>query len=500
MKWAAFFTAAVASANYLKVEFDVLQQSSAAKRDEDAKDIPIKNEGYWYVAELDIGSDKQKVRVLLDTGSSDFFVVQQGAQCLTGANDCDTYGEFNPALSTSFKVNSSLPPFSYHYVDQTNVSGLYVQDRVQLADYVIDDCVIALANSTSSQFGVLGLGFAGKLKLINKDLEYPNFPQRLKDDGLVKKNLYSLYLNSISAESGAVLFGAIDWAKIDGNLTTLPIVNIYEDISEKPIEVSVELTDINVENGDQSIDISQNHYVAMLDSGLTATLLPVSLFKAFVLALGGWAQPNGEHYINCPSNGDATVLFNFNGAEIKVPLEEVVINLISYPGLCQIVGIRPIDDNMVYVGDSVLRHAYLVYDLDDYLISIGKVKFTNDTDIKVVEKDVPLEKTVSLVVTMSKLASYSEAPATAQLAYQTGSLTVERYTASGAGAHRALNDSAAGNATSSAKGSSAVATETLSNTELASELSKSKTSDGGANGLLMTPMVAVLAAVFAYLV
>ena len=451
MKWSAPVSLALAAtavaADFVKVDFDVLEKSSlgALQRRDLARREPqavnIGNQGHWYLAQLYLGLSRQQVLVLLDTGSLDFWVVDKNADCQAPGqgNQCVVYGQFDTQQLTSFKRNDSLPGFSFSYMDDTSVSGNYVQDTVQIGDYVINDYVIALANKTSSPYGVLGIGFSGKVALIKSDFIYPNLPQRLKDDGLIKKNLYSLYLNNINADLGLVLFGAIDTAKIDGELTTVPLVNIYSQLSDKPIEVSLEFTKLTFKGDLEAEVITDNKYVAMLDSGSTNTYLPKPLFQRALLIVGGWTQPNGLSYIECPKDDLLTFTFGFNGANIEVPLEELVIPSLDIEGKCIFTGILPSLNDLAIVGDSVLRHAYLVYDLEDYQISIGKVKYTNDLDIHEVDGALPSAMVVELAVTLSTLASYAEATAAA-VAYPQGLLTVTWYRDLLAKGNKAMND------------------------------------------------------------
>lgn len=451
MKWSAPVSLALAAtavaADFVKVDFDVLEKSAlgALQRRDLARREPqavnIGNQGHWYLAQLYLGLSRQQVLVLLDTGSLDFWVVDKNADCQAPGqgNQCVVYGQFDTQQLTSFKRNDSLPGFSFSYMDDTSVSGNYVQDTVQIGDYVINDYVIALANKTSSPYGVLGIGFSGKVALIKSDFIYPNLPQRLKDDGLIKKNLYSLYLNNINADLGLVLFGAIDTAKIDGELTTVPLVNIYSQLSDKPIEVSLEFTKLTFKGDLEAEVITDNKYVAMLDSGSTNTYLPKPLFQRALLIVGGWTQPNGLSYIECPKDDLLTFTFGFNGANIEVPLEELVIPSLDIEGKCIFTGILPSLNDLAIVGDSVLRHAYLVYDLEDYQISIGKVKYTNDLDIHEVDGALPSALVVELAVTLSTLASYAEATAAA-VAYPQGLLTVTWYRDLLAKGNKAMND------------------------------------------------------------
>lgn len=89
----------------------------------------LKRRKNYYTTELKIGSQKKKVKVVIDTGSSDLWVPSSEAKCLDNSK-CRSEGVYSVEKSkTAKKLNQ---PFEIEYPDDTSASGVYVQDTVRI--------------------------------------------------------------------------------------------------------------------------------------------------------------------------------------------------------------------------------------------------------------------------------------------------------------------------------------------------------------------------------
>jgi hypothetical protein len=58
---------------------------------------------------------------------------------------------------------------------------------------------------------------------------YPSVMDNLKSNGIIDRKAYSLYLNDLQANTGAIIFGGVDTTKYTGELVVLPLqVSIRE--------------------------------------------------------------------------------------------------------------------------------------------------------------------------------------------------------------------------------------------------------------------------------
>lgn len=322
------------------------------------------------------------------------------ASATGGGNSCTQMGSFETADSDSFKVNSSAPAFSIQYADGTSAEGFWGHDQVGFNGVNVTNLSFATVNVTDSTFGVLGIGlpglettYSGSLVLsVSDSYMYENLPLKLRTEGIIDKIVYSLYLNTQDALSGSVLFGAVDHAKYSGTLQTVPIINIYSDYYSQPIRLDVVMDSIILEGQSSNVTVTTVSTPALLDSGTTLSYLPSSILSRLTSSLSAtYSLLMGMYTLDCRYNSDSLfAIFNFSGAEIKVPLSDLVL---TYRSQCYL-GVLPQSSLSSYtyaiLGDNFLRNAYVVYDLEDLEILMAQVNYTDDEDIEVVSLTVPL--------------------------------------------------------------------------------------------------------------
>ncbi|CAR28710.1 ZYRO0F10252p [Zygosaccharomyces rouxii] len=385
----------------------------------------IKNQQNFYSVELKVGTPAQNVLVLLDTGSSDLWITGSGNPYCSpstrnshlgsaGSNsstnngpsstanfpsssatiDCSQYGTFNLDGSETFKSNDST--FYLTYGDGSFAKGLWGMDHVYLDGLNVSDVSFAVANESNSTVGVFGVGLPGEEATVTPGVngnhyQYKNFPQVLKDNGVVQKNAYSLYLNSPDSNSGNILFGAVDHSKYSGNLYTLPIVNTYADQGVAPREFDVTVQGITVGNSSSNSTVSSDKTLALLDSGTTLMYLPTALADELAKSLGGKFSPSTGYYlIPKPSeNDDTKITFDFGGFHIETKLSNYILQG-SGPQDVAILGILRTEGDRAIFGDVFLVDAYVVYDLEDYEISLAQANFNSgSSDIEAISGSVP---------------------------------------------------------------------------------------------------------------
>lgn len=323
--------------------------------------VTIENEKTFYLVDVEVGSNKDKNQVLIDTGSSDLWVVASDANCQ--GVDCKNYGTFDESSSSSYKdLNEN---FKISYGDGSGASGNWATDDVTVGDVEVSALQFAVATQSSSDIGVLGIATKN---VESSDSSYNNLPYALQKQGKIDKVAYSLYLNSKSAASGTLLFGGIDHAKYSGSLVKFPYSGYGFNIQLNSIDY----------NGDSN---SFNDKV-LLDSGTTLTYLPQDIVDSIGKALNGsWDSSAGIYTIDCDQPDDKYIEYKFNGLTIKVPLSDLVFDFDSSSS-CALGYIAT--SNTYILGDNFLRNAYVYYDLDDTSISLAQVVFTDSTDIETV--------------------------------------------------------------------------------------------------------------------
>lgn len=319
---------------------------------------PLTNEGPYYITYLNFGTNNQRIGVDVDTGSSDLWVPDFS---LSG-QPITQYGLYNPYESSNSR--NLWEVFHITYVDESQTTGFYFTDDVSFDGATLTGFQFANTYQASSDVGILGVAPVSDESTGPGESNYPNFPVALKNAGLIDKVGYSLYLGEIGTSEGNFLFGGKDLAKIDGDQVTL--------------QHSGDLSDLSV-NLD-SISLLGQTYTSgsayTLDSGTTSALFEPALYNAILAELGATGQKDhhGSAYVRCEQSGD--IVFNFNGISIGVPKSDFSV----WDGARCVTQIG--ESTQYYIlGDLFLRHAYLVYDLEDLSVQISNVKYTSDTDI-----------------------------------------------------------------------------------------------------------------------
>lgn len=359
---------------FLKLAFDVQRgpdvPPSVSKRDQNPITQALINKNVFYLTYLYAGSNKQKIGVDIDTGSSDLWFVDKDAGC--AVNSC-RYGTYDPSSSTT--ANNLFSTFEIRYGDKTGAQGTYYTDDITLesadSPYVLRGLQFADATTNTADVGILGIG---KISNEATDAEYPNFPQVMRDQNYISKNAYSLYLDTAEAATGVVLFGGKDLAKIDGDLVTLPVT--------RETELTVKLNTLSV--GDVTADF---YYDALLDSGTTTIYLPFSISTKLFSPYGKYNDNSQLFQTTCGQPlPDANLKFSFDGIDFEIPLSTFHYNNVvdeegNYWGCGYSVGELSPKDPEIILGDFFMRSAYIVYDLDADTISLGHPKYTTDTNV-----------------------------------------------------------------------------------------------------------------------
>lgn len=320
-------------------------------------------DGYYYMIDIDIGDKGQTYSVELDTGSADLWMDKLKLKNLS-----------------SWKNMSE--PYSIWYYDHTLIQGsfgtslVWLDSGVEVKDYqwVVADNIGLNPNNFDGMFGV------GRVEneSVAKEKRYPNFVQRLKDDGKIKTNGYLYYLNAKDATSGSVVFGGIDKAKIKGKVAKMPLNLGTPDSRFDNINLT-KITGVNGEVLGENIEVN-------LDTGVTISRLPLSIIKQIQQVVPTTARKSdGVLFVPCQMDRNLYILLWFNDVEVRLTLDDLAIKARYDDGLLSgkcILGVLPTTEGSPNsLGVSSLTHAYVTIDHDNNFAYISNVNYTDDEDL-----------------------------------------------------------------------------------------------------------------------
>ncbi|KAK1833143.1 aspartic peptidase domain-containing protein [Podospora conica] len=377
--------------------------------------------GSGYYCEVQVGTPPQTVNMLIDTGSSDTWVVSPRADLCSSKqlqfvllDSCSaTYDE---TKSSTFKMIQK-DGFNITYLDRRNALGDYISDDFTVAGITINDLQLGLVTKAPRGTGIMGIGYSANVATLN---EYPNIIDQLVLQKRIAVKAYSLFLNDRRSSSGSILFGGVDTGKFVGPLSILPILRPAdaEGAEGQHIAFAVSLTGLGALHTDGAkADFNPSLFdaavvPAVLDSGSTLSYLPAKLTAPLYKHLGAVFERlyTNMTFVDCrllASDPDLEIAFSFHGgATVRVPVTEVVLDVLaplhqtllasSFPGfqkacLFGVQSTASIPDSAALqettfslLGDTFLRSAYVVYDLDHHQIGIAQANL-NSTQSNVVE-------------------------------------------------------------------------------------------------------------------
>lgn len=329
--------------------------------------VEMINEVMAYNVDIKVGG--QKVTVQIDTGSSDLWVFSSDSiYCENDPSLCTKYGSYNPKKSQNSKDTGEHFDIQYGIGD---ASGNYYKDDASLGEAKVTDFQFGVSTGDKSSGDVSVFGI-GPLADEATRSHYPNFPALLKEQGVIKKNVYGMAFGLPGdKQNSEITFGAYNSGRYSGSLKTVPIT------TQGHFGIKCDKAKI----GDKTILEGED---VVLDSGTSLTYLTKSNYDAVinqVQAAGIKLTDAGQGIsaLPCSDIGKLSMEYTFSGKTIKVSGKDMTIpatylDSSDTSGLC-IFGITESTgqlSNLNLFGDTFLRAIYSVYDLDNNQVSIAQ--------------------------------------------------------------------------------------------------------------------------------
>lgn len=292
-------------------------------------------------------------------------------------------------------------------------------DNFKIGDQTVKDLQMGLATETSIGTGILGIGFE-----LNEAAEtvYPNLVTELVNQNVISTKAFSLYLNDFYSSTGNILFGGVDTEKFIGELVVVPI--LPDAISENYSSFTVGLTTVSLafSNG-TTYDASLSNYSdgslsSILDSGTTLSYFPDDLATGIFDAVGAYIYTSfgystGLALVDCSLDLEFTFKIN-NTATLIVPADELILDELEQTAIPEEV---PFDKTCLFgiqnmgltdeeyedadgntqtipdfaiLGDTFLRSAYVVYDMENLEIGLAQANLNSTaSDVQEIDSTSP---------------------------------------------------------------------------------------------------------------
>jgi hypothetical protein len=333
--------------------------------------LPARYEAAGLYTSVSVGTPPQTFKVMVDTGSSMFWI--RSKEC-TGAS-CANWKKYNAADSSTF-ANLNIPG-KVSFSDGSSVSCTVGTDNVQIGNIPIPNQKICLAhtvlNFKESYDGIIGLP---PPQLVNPVQLLPNKVANIHE-GLtpLKLNLVSFVYNkkqglSDDTDGSEIIIGSLDVKKYVG---LIPWIGLTSDRTHWQIL----LEDLSYDGASLT-----KKFPVIVDTGATLSSIPKIAFDAIKNACGATLVKN--LYVTSCYNAQniKPLVFSFGKIVIKLHYKQFVKRMMTQVGdsssdTCHLI-FKPTDASYGKLGSLFLSSFYTIFDYDK--ARIGLAKLVTDSD------------------------------------------------------------------------------------------------------------------------
>ncbi|UZJ51182.1 hypothetical protein CBS101457_000502 [Exobasidium rhododendri] len=329
----------------------------------------------FYFGQVSVGTPAQNFNIILDTGSSDFWVVDSSCT----SSQCTGVSSFTSGSSSTFQ--GSTTPFSIQYGSGA-VQGVLATDTVSLAGYSVNSQTFAevdqLASGTlqSPASGIMGMGF----QQLATSGATP-FWQVLAEQSKLSTNSFTFQLarnsdatSATSVSSGGVFtLGEVDASQYTGTPN-------YVSLSGTEGYWTIPIQGYNI-NG-QSTTLSTNN-VAAIDTGTSLIIMPstvaASIYQQIPNSEQYGSSSEGTYAIPCTSNVQLSL--SFGGQAYTVNSADMLNGALDTSGqycLGGILGASLGDGAPDYiVGDTFLKNVFSIFRYSPAAVGFASLQGTS---------------------------------------------------------------------------------------------------------------------------
>ncbi|RAK97350.1 acid protease [Aspergillus ibericus CBS 121593] len=339
-------------------------------------------EGEEFATSITIGSDS--FDVIVDTGSSDTWVVEKGFTCIdldTGRTTSESSCDFGSTwtVESSFKEIQG-EEFAIEYGDGEYLYGVLGNESVTLAGITVDSTTIAVVNEAAwegdgTTSGLTGLAYPALTSAYSTStddqVEYSNVITTMIADGLIDPYFSLAISRDVSGDAGYLALGG------------LPPVDFVEDFTNTSILVtsiegypdSYDFYTINIDamtlNGKSLTSAGGDSIQYIVDSGTTLNYYPTAISEEVNAAFSPaatYSEDEGAYIVDCdataPSHG-----ITINGKTFYINALDMILdagtddegNTICISGIVD--GGSDSSEDLYILGDTFQKNVVTVFDI-----------------------------------------------------------------------------------------------------------------------------------------
>ncbi|KAJ6580924.1 aspartic peptidase domain-containing protein [Mycena capillaripes] len=365
-----------------------------------------------YLTDITVGG--QTFTAIVDTGSSDTWLIQKGFKCfnLTGfPESTETCGfgsdGFDTAASPTFQAFPKVS-FNISYGDGEFLSGPVGFDTVSVGGLTVTKQEIgtpdfAAWNGDGVNSGLLGLAYSGLTSVFNttdptkassaNHIPYDPFFFTAVKQGAVTNPFFSLALNrgpldtnaTVDSNLGFIAFGGMPPVTLDKTAVTVPVQG-YSTTTGEPSNTDAVFfyytVDVDAYVFPGSTKVTTKNSNTILDSGTTLNLLPTKVAKAYNAQFSPKAtldQDSGLYFVDCNAKVPAFSV-TLGGKSFPVDARDQILeagtddngNTVCISGTQD--GGADTPDNVFILGDVFLHNVVSTFNIKENELTITRRK------------------------------------------------------------------------------------------------------------------------------
>ncbi|KAI1474913.1 acid protease [Daldinia eschscholtzii] len=294
---------------------------------------------------VSLGTPAQEFDLLLDSGSSDFWIFGPDPR---GIN-CEIYHCFHPENSTTAKLKEGYT-WSIHYVDGTGYEGIVYDEVAKIGGLTIENQAIGVQVTEDTSLsldigGIVGLGFGkiNTIKPVKQKTWFENIQSSL-DAPLFTVDLYR-------EKEGTYNFGFIDESLYTG------------DIAYSDVDSSRGFWEITSSGWGINDEFNSENWKAIVDTGTSLNYLPEDVANAWYDSIPGKTYSFlGIKVFDCNAKLPSFT-FAIGDSRLTIPSEALNYGKVIKGGSICAAAIQPASDlDFSILGDTTLQSTFAVFD------------------------------------------------------------------------------------------------------------------------------------------
>ncbi len=327
-----------------------------------SQNIPIQLKNFkntQFVGNISLGSPKQDIPVIFDTGSGNLWVTSSLCKSITCVQNKFTYNRTNSSSYSSIGVDVEVT-FGTGVIQGEINQDILMLSNMQIKNQKFGEILSESGDVFGGNFsGIFGLGYPG-LTVYNSPAPLDNAIKQ----NIFKKNIVSFFYSNDGESDGEVLFGSINNKRYTGEIEYFNVIDKYY--------WTIELVDIKFKG--KSLGLCTNGCKAAIDTGTSFIAGPSSGIEKTLTSLGITDDCEGYETV-----GSLSFIFkNESGEkEYAIPKEKFIFKD-TEKKQCKAL-LVPLDVEEPHgplwiLGDSFMEIYYTIFDRDTDKVGFALAK------------------------------------------------------------------------------------------------------------------------------